>query len=55
LERQEYELFDDLVARIDAQLQRLQEIIDTDVKALNDRVRQADIPAIIPTATPPKK
>ncbi|HLH60076.1 MAG TPA: hypothetical protein VKV20_00220 [Ktedonobacteraceae bacterium] len=53
--RQEYELFDDLVARIDVQLQRLQEIIDTDVKAFNDRVRQSGIPAIIPIATLPKK
>jgi hypothetical protein len=52
--RQEYELFEDLVARIDVQLQRLQEIIDTDVKAFNDRVHESGIPAIIPIATLPK-
>jgi hypothetical protein len=52
--RQEYELYDDLVARIDAQLQRLQEIIDTDVKAFNDRIRQSAIPAVIPIATLPE-
>jgi len=52
--RQEYELFDDLVARIDVQLQRLQEIIETGVKAFNDRVRESGIPAIIPITTLPK-
>ncbi|HEX6483401.1 MAG TPA: hypothetical protein VF043_31530 [Ktedonobacteraceae bacterium] len=52
--RQEYELFNDLVARIDVQLERLREIIDTEVKAFNDRIHESGIPAIIPIATLPK-
>jgi hypothetical protein len=51
--RQEYELFDDLVARIDVQLKRLQEILDTDVAAFNKLIRESDVPAIIPSGTPP--
>ncbi len=51
--RQEYELFDDLVARIDVQLKRLQEILDTDVAAFNKLIRESDVPAIIPSRTPP--
>jgi photosystem II stability/assembly factor-like uncharacterized protein len=53
--RQEYELFEDLSARIDVQLQRLQEIVDTDVAAFNALMREAAMPAIIPIATLPSK
>ncbi len=53
--RQECELFDDLVARIDIQVERLQEIIDTEVKAFNERIHESGIPAIIPIATMPKQ
>jgi hypothetical protein len=51
--RQEYELFDDLVARIDVQLKRLREILDTDVAAFNKLIRESDVPAIIPSRTHP--
>ena len=53
--RQEYELFEDLVRRIDTQLQGLQEIIDTDVTAFNALMRESDMPAVIPIATLPSK
>ncbi len=49
--RQEYKLFDDLVARIDVQLKRLQEILDTDVAAFNKLIRESNVPAIIPSRT----
>jgi len=52
---QEYELFEDLVRRIDTQLQGLQEIIDTDVTAFNALMRESDMPAVIPIATLPSK
>jgi len=49
--RQAYELFDDLVVRIDVQLRRLQEIIDVDVAAFNSLMRESDVPALIPVTT----
>ncbi len=49
--RQAYELFEDLVARIDVQLRRLQELIDTDVAAFNRLMRESDVPALIPITT----
>jgi len=49
--RQAYELFEDLVARIDVQLRRLQELIDTDVAAFNSLMRESDVPALIPITT----
>ncbi|HLI09571.1 MAG TPA: hypothetical protein VKV40_23615 [Ktedonobacteraceae bacterium] len=48
--KQEYELFDDLSARVDAQLQRLQEVINTSVVSFNALIRDSSVPAIIPTA-----
>ncbi len=53
--RQEYELFEDLSQRIDAQIQRLREVIDTDVAAFNDLMSTSGVPAIIPIATLPVK
>jgi hypothetical protein len=53
--RQAYELFEYLEKRIDAQVQRLQEVIDTDVVAFNGLIRESDVPAIIPIATLPGK
>ena len=47
--RQEYELFEDLVARIDIQLKRLQEVMETDVVAFNKLLRESDVPALVPT------
>ncbi len=49
--RQAYELFDDLVARIDVQLRKLQEVIDVDVAAFNSLMRESDIPSLIPVTT----
>ncbi len=49
--RQEYELFDDLVARIDVQLKRLQEVIETDLANFNRLIRELDVPAVIPSTT----
>ena len=46
--KQEYELYDDLVSRIDAQLKSLREVIDTHVAAFNTLVRERDVPAIVP-------
>jgi photosystem II stability/assembly factor-like uncharacterized protein len=53
--RQGYELFEDLSQRIDMQLQRLREIIDTDVAAFNAMMRESEVPAVIPIATLPGK
>jgi photosystem II stability/assembly factor-like uncharacterized protein len=47
--KQAYELFEDLSTRIQLQLQRLQELIDTDVKAFNTLIREADMLAVTPS------
>jgi hypothetical protein len=47
--QQEYELFDDLSRRVDEQIQRLQEVIDTDVATFNAAVKEAGVAAIIPS------
>ena len=44
--RQSYQVFEDLTARTDAQLRRLREIIETDVAAFANLVRELEIPAI---------
>ncbi len=49
--RQSREVFDDLSARAAAQLQRLREVIDTDVAAFNTLIREAGTPAIVPTVS----
>ena len=49
--RQSREVFDDLSARAAAQLQRLREVIDTDVAAFNTLIREAGTPAIVPIAS----
>ncbi len=48
--KQEYALFEDLSARVDAQLQRLQEVINTTLAAFNTLIRDASVPAIIPSS-----
>jgi photosystem II stability/assembly factor-like uncharacterized protein len=48
--RQARQVFDDLSARVAAQLQRLREVIDSDVAAFNTVIREASIPAIVPVA-----
>ena len=44
--KQQYEVFDDLSARIEAQLARLKQIIDKDVAAFAEMVDKAGVPAI---------
>jgi hypothetical protein len=53
--RQTYELYEDLSQRIDVQLRRLKEIIDTDVEAFNRLMSESGVPAIIPISTIPVK
>ncbi|MGZ3663878.1 MAG: VPS10 domain-containing protein, partial [Ktedonobacterales bacterium] len=48
--RQSRQVFDDLSARVAAQIQRLRELVDTDVAAFNTLIREASIPAIVPSA-----
>ena len=48
--RQARQVFDDLSARVAAQLDRLRELIDTDVAAFNALIREASVPAIVPAA-----
>ena len=52
---QTYELFEDLVQRINEQLHRLKEIIDTDVVEFNQMMSESGVPAIIPIASIPVK
>jgi uncharacterized protein (DUF2164 family) len=44
---QSYAVYDDLVAQINAQLQRLSQLMKTDVPAFNQLVRDQNIPAIV--------
>ncbi len=46
--QQAYALFDDLSARLNEQLKRLREVIDTEVQAFNALIRESDLDAIIP-------
>jgi photosystem II stability/assembly factor-like uncharacterized protein len=45
--RQAYELFDDLATKVDTQLQRLHEIIETDVHDFNTLLHNLAVPALI--------
>ena len=52
---QAYTVYDELVAQIDAQLQKLAQIMKIDVPAFNQLVRDANIPAVVvkpPTTSP---
>ncbi|GAC1568065.1 MAG: hypothetical protein NVS3B14_16060 [Ktedonobacteraceae bacterium] len=49
--KQSYVVFDDLSQRIDAQLQQLQEVLDTDVASFNSLLREHNVPGVIPIAT----
>jgi photosystem II stability/assembly factor-like uncharacterized protein len=44
---QSYAVYDELAAQIDAQLQKLSQIMKTDVPAFNQSVREANIPAVV--------
>ncbi len=46
--QQAYEVFDDLSAKIDQQLERWQHLIQNDVANFSQLVRNADVPAIVP-------
>jgi hypothetical protein len=48
--RQAYDAFDDLAARIDAQLTRLRNVIATDLASVNRLIRESDVPPIAPAA-----
>src|SRR5258708_28144572 len=45
--RQARQVFEELSAPLDGPLQRLREVIDTDVDALNNVIREASLPAIV--------
>jgi hypothetical protein len=55
---QSYQVYEELVGRIDAQLRQLDQVMKTDLPAFNRLVRETDIPAVVvrppaqPTATP---
>jgi photosystem II stability/assembly factor-like uncharacterized protein len=52
---QSYVVYDDIVAQIDAQLQKLAQIMKTEVPAFNQLVREQNIPAVVvkpPAETP---
>ncbi len=44
---QSYVVYDDVVAQIDAQLQKLAQVMKTEVPAFNQLVRQQNIPAVV--------
>jgi photosystem II stability/assembly factor-like uncharacterized protein len=43
---QSYVVYEDLTAKIDAQLARLRQVVDTDVPTFNALVREQDVPAV---------
>ncbi|MCZ6678205.1 MAG: glycosyl hydrolase [Candidatus Poribacteria bacterium] len=45
--QQAYDVFEHLSSEIDTQLAQLQSVIDEDVAALNNLIREADVPAIV--------
>src|SRR5204863_5246390 len=49
---QSYQLYDELAAKIDSQLQRLNQIMSADLKSFNNLVRSSDIPAVIVKPSP---
>jgi len=49
---QSYAVYDELVAQIDAQLQKLAQIMRTDVPAFNQLVRDQNIPAVVVKPAP---
>jgi hypothetical protein len=49
---QSYALYDELAAKIDAQLQRLNQVMTADLKSFNSLVRSSDIPAVIVKPSP---
>jgi photosystem II stability/assembly factor-like uncharacterized protein len=52
--RQSYEQAEELSARVDGYRRRLQEIIDSNVAAFNARIRELEVPGILPPALTPE-
>ena len=50
---QSYAVFDDLTARAEAHLARLRALLDHDLPAFNTLIRDLEIPAVVPSSTPP--
>jgi photosystem II stability/assembly factor-like uncharacterized protein len=48
--RQSREVFAELAARVDEQLGRLRQIVETDLAAFNAQMRDASVPAVVPSA-----
>ena len=46
--QQAYAVFRDLSERIDQQLTRVREVVETDVLAFSNLIRESDIPAVVP-------
>jgi photosystem II stability/assembly factor-like uncharacterized protein len=46
---QSQQVFEDLSSRLDMQLQQLHKLVDTDVSTFNQLIREASVPAIVPT------
>jgi hypothetical protein len=44
---QSYVVYDELTDKIDAQLAKLRQVIDTDVPAFNALVREQNVPAVV--------
>jgi len=44
---QSYVVYEDLTGRIDAQLTKLRQVIETDVPAFNALVREQNVPAVV--------
>jgi photosystem II stability/assembly factor-like uncharacterized protein len=49
---QSYALYEELAAKIDAQLQKLRGVMDADLRAFNKLARDQDVPAVITKPTP---
>lgn len=52
--RQAYDVFNDLSARLDAQVAALQQVISKDLSAFNNRLRSEEIPAVLIKPTGPR-
>jgi hypothetical protein len=44
--RQAVEVYEELAGKIDVQLERLQQLMQTDLAQLNQQIREAEMPAI---------
>jgi hypothetical protein len=50
--KQDYQFYDEVSGKIDAQLQALNRIMSADLKSFNNLVRSSDIPAVIVKPSP---